>query len=219
MTFKYENIEQPQELSVVTGDDGRYYTTPEGNAYPSVTTVLGKTSDTSWIQKWKDRVGEAEAGKVLRQAGRRGTAVHELCEEYLKNNPDYKKGHMPVNIASFSQLKPFLDEHVTSIGGLELPLYSDKLRVAGRVDMLCKWNGVWAIVDFKTSRREKNKEDISGYFLQASCYAYMVYERIGIVPQKIVVVMAIDDGQPKVFEEDPKNWLNEFVEKRNSLDI
>lgn len=155
----------------------------------------------------------------MRQAGRRGTAVHELCEEYLKNNPHYKKGHMPANIASFNYIKPFLDDHVTSVCGLELPLYSDKLRVAGRVDLLCKWNGECAIVDFKTSRREKQRGDIGGYFIQASCYAYMAYERLNILPKKVVIVMTIDDAQPKVFEERAKDWLGEFVKRRKMVDI
>jgi hypothetical protein len=126
---------------------------------------------------------------------------------------------MPVNIASFNVIKPYLDKHVTKIGGLEIPLYSDKLRVAGRVDCLCKWDGEWTILDFKTSRHEKFKEDIDNYFMQASCYSFMTLERLGILPKKIVILMTIDGGQPKVFEERAKNWIEKFIEARNSVDI
>jgi ATP-dependent exoDNAse (exonuclease V) beta subunit len=219
LTFYHETIEKPPELSSETTENGRFYTTPDGNVYPSVTTVLGRVSDKTRLKEWRDRVGNAEADKILRQAGRRGTAFHDLCEEYLKNNPDYKKGHMPANIASFNHIKPFLDKNVTSIGGLELPLYSDKLRVAGRVDLLCKWRGEWAIADFKTSRRDKGREDIHDYFMQAACYSYMVFERINILPKKIVIIMTLDDTQPKVFEERSKDWLGKFVECRKIVDI
>lgn len=202
-----------------TTENGRYYLTPSGVYYPSVTTVIGKGSDNSWIQQWKDRVGEDQARKILAQAGRRGTAVHELCEQYLKNDLKYASGHMPANIASFNTIKPHLDRHVTGVGGLELPLYSDHLRVAGRVDCLAKWDGQWAIVDFKTSKREKTRTSIGNYFMQASCYAYMVYERLGIVPSNIVIVMTVDDSESKVFVERSKDWLPKFIELRNTVDI
>jgi genome maintenance exonuclease 1 len=219
MNFIHENIKKPPELEVEARENGRFYITPEGNAYPSVTTIISKGSDTSWIKAWHDRVGKAEAEKVLAQAGRRGTAVHEICEEYLKNNPDYIKGHMPGNIASFNHLKPFLDKHIDSVGGLELPLYSDKLKVAGRMDCLCKWDGEWAILDFKTSRREKKREDIGGYFMQSSCYALMIYELLGIFPGKIVIAMTIDDAPAKIFEERSADWIGKFVKLRNGVDI
>lgn len=220
MNFEHVKLKELPELraELIEGV-GRIYTTPEGKRYPSVTTVLGKSSDMSWLQEWRDRVGGAEADKILRQAGRRGTAVHELCEEYLKNNPSYKTGHMPANIASFNYIKPFLDKHVTEIGGLEIPLYSDKLRVAGRVDCLCKWDGEWSVLDFKTSRREKEREDIHGYFMQASCYSFMTLERLGLLPKKIVILMTIDDGHPKVFEEPARNWIEKFIEKRKMVDM
>lgn len=215
MNFKHVQINETPDLpaEIVEGI-GRLYTTPEGLKYPSVTTILGRTSDNSWIQEWHDRVGKAEADKILRQAGRRGTAVHELCEEYLKNNPKYSKGHMPANIASFNHIRPFLDKHVTEVAGLEVALYSDILRVAGRVDCICKWDGEWTILDFKTSRREKFKDDIHGYFMQSSCYAYMTLERLGILPKKIVILMSIDDAPAKVFEEKSKDWIQQFVDRR-----
>jgi hypothetical protein len=101
-----------EELDVVTTDDGRYYTTPEGNSYPSVTTILGKGTDKTQLENWKKRVGEEEAKKISTQASIRGEAVHEIAEQYLRNNPDYKKGHMPVNVASFNYIKPFLDKSI-----------------------------------------------------------------------------------------------------------
>jgi hypothetical protein len=218
--FEHVKMKALPELGEETIEGvGRFYTTPDGNRYPSVTTILSKTTDMSWLQQWRDRIGEAEADKILRQAGRRGTAVHALAEEYLKNNSKYKKGHMPANIASFNSIKPYLDKHVTDIAGLEIPLYSDKLRVAGRVDCLCKWDGEWTILDFKTSRREKERDDIHNYFMQASCYSYMTYERLNLLPKKLIVLMTIDDGQPRVFEERSRDWIGKYIERRNMVDM
>lgn len=205
------------EMNAETTENGRFYTTPEGKKYPSVTTILGAGSDKSWMDEWKARVGEEQVAKVSGQASRRGTAVHEIAEYYLKNDPAYKKGHMPANIASFNYIKPYLDKHITLIGGLELPLYSDKLRVAGRVDCLAKWDGEYAIIDFKTSKRAKDRDSIHGYFMQASCYSYMVYERLGILPKKLVIVMTVDDAPAQIFVEKARDWLPKFIELREKV--
>jgi hypothetical protein len=209
----------PELTAEIVEGVGRIYTTPEGNKYPSITTVIGKGSDNSWLEEWKERVGEEQVKKVSGQASRRGTAVHELAEEYLKNNPRYTKGHMPANIASFYQIKPILDKHVNNIYGLEVPLYSDKLRVAGRVDCLTEWDSQLSILDFKTSKRAKAREDISGYFIQTSAYAYMTFERTGLLPKLIVIVMMVDDGDSLVFVEKSKDWIEKFIDLRKSVDI
>jgi hypothetical protein len=212
-------ISFPELTAEIVEGVGRIYTTPEGNRYPSITTVIGKSSDQSWLDEWKARVGEEQVRKVSGQASRRGTAVHELAEEYLKNNPRYTKGHMPVNISSFNQIKPILDKHVNRIHGLEVPLYSDKLRVAGRVDCLSEWDSQLAIIDFKTSKRVKKREDIGHYFIQASAYSYMTYERTGLLPKLVVIIMMVDDDNPLVFVEKSKDWIEKFIELRKKVDI
>lgn len=205
------------ELSSETTENGRFYFTPEGKKYPSVTTVLGAGSDNSWMDQWIARVGKEEAERVSKKATTRGTAVHELTEQYLRNNPQYKKGHMPSNIASFHYIKPFLDKHVGTIAGLEIPLYSDKLRVAGRVDCIAQWDGVWSIVDFKTSKKEKSRDDIHNYFMQESAYSMMMFERTGLVCKQLVTVMTVDDGKSLVFVEKARDWLPKFIELREKV--
>ena len=61
---------------------GRTYMTPDGD-FPSMTTILGKTSDNQvWLQKWRERVGEEEADRISKEATDRGTLVHEYAEKY-----------------------------------------------------------------------------------------------------------------------------------------
>jgi hypothetical protein len=218
-TFEHELINLPPITDEIVEGVGRIYTTPSGNRYPSVTTVISAGSDNSWLDDWKKRVGEDEVRKISAQAARRGTAVHELAEEYLKNNKFYARGHMPANIATFSQIRHHLDAHVTKIYGLEVPLYSDKLKVAGRVDCIAEWDGELAIIDFKTSKREKRREDISGYFTQASAYSCMMFERTGMLARKIVILMTVDDGGPLVFEERSKDWIEKFIQIRKEVNL
>jgi genome maintenance exonuclease 1 len=209
-------IELP-DLKVEMTDLGRFYITPEGKKYPSVTTVLSAASDNSWKEEWIARVGKEKAERISRKATSRGTAVHEIIEQYLKNNKNYAQGHMPSNIANFKYIKHFLDTHIGKIAGLELPLYSDVLRIAGRVDCIAEWDKTLAIVDFKTSRKEKSRDDIHSYFLQCSAYSYMFYERTSLLAKKLVVVMSVDEGDSIVFTEKVSDWLPKFVELRKKV--
>ncbi len=216
--FKHSEIKlNLPDLKSTTTESGRFYFTPDGKSYPSVTTVLSKISDNTWLEKWKERVGEDEVKRISTQAATRGTAVHSLAEQYLLNNPSYKKGHMPSNIQSFNHIKPYLDEHLSEIIGLEIPLYSDFLQTAGRTDCIGIWDNKLSVIDFKTSKRVKSKEDIKNYFLQASCYGYMFFERTGILINQIVILMTVDDSEPLVFVEKTRNYIEEFIQLRKSI--
>jgi hypothetical protein len=198
------------ELNAEIIDDRRYYTTPSGIKYPSVTTVLGGMSKPH-IDAWKLRVGEDEAKKVLVQSSHRGTVVHDIAEKYMRNAQDYTKGHFPFDTQSFAQIRPFLDAHVDNIRGIEYPLWSDRLHTAGRTDIIAEWKGRLAIIDFKTSRRVKEKKDILNYFMQATCYAMMLKERINIDARDIVILMMVDHSEAIVFEEKTQNYLRETL--------
>lgn len=220
MPFLHEtNIPEFQHAEVIESPDGRRYQTPEGLLYPSVTTVLGHGQDMSWKDAWIARVGQAEADKVSRQATTRGTAVHDLLEKYLDNDPGYLKGHMPANIHTAKKLFPALDEHLSKVIRQETPLYSDKLRTAGRVDVVGEWNGIRSIIDFKTSKKYKKKSDIEGYFMQASFYAYAWFERTGQPVPQIVILIMVDEGSHQIFVEKTMDWLPKFVELRNKVPL
>jgi hypothetical protein len=212
--FEHAFIELPELKDELVEGVGRIYTTPEGNKYPSVTTILAASSDQSWKEKWINAVGEEEASKVSKRATLKGTALHEIAESYLRNNQDYTKGHMIPTIYSFNKIKHLLDDHITKIYGLELPLYSDSLKVAGRCDLIAEWDGIPSIIDFKTSSKEKEREDIHSYFLQESIYSYMFYERTGILCKNLVTLMVVESGTFLVFKEKARNWLPQFIELR-----
>ena len=53
--------------------------------YPSITSVLGKTSNHDWYDKWIDRVGKDEAERKSKAATDRGTNVHLLLESFVLN--------------------------------------------------------------------------------------------------------------------------------------
>ena len=44
MLFNHVGIDNPVEMNTVTIDGKRYYVTPQGNKYPSITTVISNNS-------------------------------------------------------------------------------------------------------------------------------------------------------------------------------
>jgi hypothetical protein len=197
------------EIDTVTVNGKRYYATPEGNRYPSITTVLSVLSKQS-IMEWRKRVGEEEANRISTQAARRGTKVHKMCEDYLNNELDLKK-FLPADKQTFLSMKPLLDEKINNIHAQEIALWSNYLKVAGRCDCIAEWDGKLSVIDFKTSRKLKKKEYISSYFQQASAYAVMYEERTGIPISQIVILIAVDDEEPQVFIEKRDNYIWECV--------
>tara|TARA_R110000822_G_scaffold38425_1_gene106535 strand:- start:172 stop:846 length:675 start_codon:yes stop_codon:yes gene_type:complete len=193
---------------------GRLYTTPDGKKLPSITTVLGAVGDKSGLDAWRKRVGDEEANRVMVQASTRGTAVHQLAEDYVNNKEDWSKGAMPSNVFTFNTIKTVLDKHMDNIWIQEAPLYSERLEVAGRVDCIAEWDGVLSIIDYKTSRRPKKREHVEGYFIQEAAYAAMFLERTGVPIKQIVTVIAVDDNEPQVFVEKTMDHLYKFVEAR-----
>ncbi len=203
------------DLVADTQPTGRTYSTPDGTKYPSITTVLSILSEDS-IRAWKKRVGEEEANKISTKASGRGTAVHEIIESYLNNETTEK--YMPHVKQSLNNVRPILDERLGKIYGLEVPLYSAHLGLAGRVDCVAEFDGVPSIIDFKTSKRVKKKEWISNYFAQMAGYAVMWEERTGRPITNTVVIMDVDDNEAQVFKEHRDNHINLLIDTKKEYD-
>ena len=214
--FNHVAMEALPELECETLPTGRTYITPEGEKYPSITTVLSERSKEG-IKAWRAKVGEDVANRISTQAATRGTAVHTLAEDYLNNKEDWSKGAMPANIFSFNQIKPILDKHVNNIWAQEVPLYSDKFMVAGRVDCIAEYDGELSIIDFKTARKPKKAEWITNYFIQASFYAAAFYERTGVAIKKFAIIITVDGSEPQVFTGNTFDWLKELYKVRQEF--
>ena len=158
--FNHVPVKLP-ELKTTTIDRKRFYITPKQKYYPSITTVLS-IRNKKGLMEWRKRVGDEVANYVSGKAASRGTKVHHMCEDYLNNMetdfPDkwekHKNDFLPWCL--FGQLKNKVLDNINDIYGQECGLYSDKYKVAGRVDCIAKYNGVLSIIDFKTSTKERS---------------------------------------------------------------
>ena len=211
MNYNHVPVEL-KELTTETINRKRFYVTPEGNKYPSITTVLS-VRNKQGLFEWRKRVGEAVANHIARTAAARGTKVHHMCEDYLNNmhneSPEkfaeHAKNFLPWCL--FKRLRRGVLCNIDNIHAQEAGLYSDKYKVAGRVDCIAEYNGVLSIIDFKTSTKERSDEWNENYYIQCSAYAEMYGERTNTEIDQIIILCVTEDGTVQEFVKDKKEYL------------
>ena len=196
MDFKHLNLHNFPDLKAKTTEQGRRYFV-EGNAYPSVTTVIGEMKKKS-ILEWRRKVGEEEANSISKRATTRGNKCHKLAEDYLSNKPLDRYRDDVLSLGMFHQIRPYIDK-INNIHALEESLYSHTLKLAGRVDCIAEYDNELAIIDFKTSTKFKREEWIQDYFSQETAYAIMFQELTGLKVKQLVTIIAVETGTPQVF--------------------
>ena len=142
-----------------------------GMKLPSVTTVLAKTKDQTYLRRWKEKVGDEEAERIKNYSSKRGTAMHKFLEKHIQGN-----GHedlTEIGIQAKPMAQKIIDVGLTPISeyyGTEITLYYPGL-YAGSTDLICMHNDMETIGDFKQSNRPKREEWIEDYYLQVAAYA------------------------------------------------
>ena len=195
----------------------RHYVTPEGELYPSITTILGELSKAA-IQAWRERVGEEEANKISTKASRRGTSVHSVCESYIKNEEEFLDGETPHIVELFKTIEPFF-ERINNVHGVELALYSDHFGIAGRTDLIAEFDGMLSVIDYKTSNKTKKKEWCESYFAQGAFYGVAYEELTNIPVPQVVIIMAVENESPQLFVEKRNDWIDKIWEAKKIYEL
>lgn len=208
--FEHASTISPVEFTSKDGPKGRFYTTPSGERYPSITTVLG-AGDKPWLAEWRSSLGAANADKEMARAAVRGTAVHLMLERYLQNDPNPSRDQHISHVAEFNSTKMFVNK-LSNIVAQEIPLYSDTLQVAGRVDCIAEYNGRITVVDFKTSTNSKTGDMIQDYFKQTAFYAIAFHEMYGIYIEDLHIIMSVEKGLPLCFNGKVSDYIKPLVQ-------
>ena len=220
--FNHVDIDLP-ELSRETIDGVRYYTVPNKEEPLKLVSITSVTShfNREKFAAWRKRVGEEKANNITRKATSRGTDMHTLVENFLKNQEMPSGSVQPLSESLYLLAKDELKK-INNIYALERSLYSEYLGVAGTVDCIAEYNGELAIIDFKTSAKPKPREWIDGYFVQCCAYACMLHELTGLSVKKFVIIMSCENGEVEVYEEYNKEkyiklltqYIRKFVEDK-----
>ena len=221
MTFKFVDVElEPLEVEPVNKDGVRFYRLPKTDKYyPSVTSITS-FKNAKFFKEWRTKIGEDDANRITARSTQRGTAFHSIAEDYINGELDLDKylDNNPLSVRMFQSAKDTLNR-INNIHCLESFLYSHYLGLAGRVDCIAEFDGELAVIDFKTSTKEKKEEHIENYFVQETAYAAMFLERTGIEVKKIVTLIATEEGSIQIFQKHNlddylqllKSYIEEFV--------
>ena len=223
--FEFVNVDlKVPEVEPVNQDGVRFYPIPGADKYyPSVTSITS-FKNAQFFAQWRRRIGEQRANRITARATQRGTAFHSIAEDYFKGelNLDRYLENNPLSVRMFQSAKKTLNR-IGKIHCLEAFLFSHYLGLAGRVDCIAEFDGELAVIDFKTSTKEKNEDHIEHYFVQETAYAAMFLERTGIEVKKIVTLIATEEGTIQIFEKYNlddylhllKSYIEEFVRSKN----
>ena len=200
----------PSEL--IEKDDGHYYQTPSGAIYPSITTILQKTQTLEKqqsLQNWREQ--EIASDYITQEAAIIGSETHKLIENYLNGEEIFEEFRL-LSEAHFNNLLSFVNK-INDIHGIELRLYSDKMKLAGTSDCIAKYDGALSVIDYKTKRSNQKEEWLTDYFIQATSYGIMFKELTGIKVEQIVILVSSEKNTRMEFIKNPDDYL-ELLEQR-----
>ena len=209
MKFNFIDIDKSVLPTAKGRRKGKYrFYEVNGTNYPSVTSVLGVRKKVE-LQQWRDRIGENVANWEMGRAARRGTATHNLIENYIKGEPLTEKSILPLGL--FKLMKPYIDQ-IQNIHCLETVLYSQNYKLAGQVDCIAEYNGKLSVIDFKTANKERKEEWIDNYFMQCTAYGLMYEEMYNTEIEDIVVIMGGEDGSMVTYVKKKADYIPKLEE-------
>ena len=200
------------QSELIEKDDAHYYQTPSGMIYPSITTMLQQTQTREKqqsLQNWREQ--EIASDYIMQQAAVIGSETHKLIESYL-NGEDVLESFRLLSEAHFNNLLPFVNK-INDIHGIELRLYSDKMKLAGTTDCIAKYGGKLSIIDYKTKRSNQREEWLTDHFIQATSYGVMFEELTGIKVEQVVILVSSEKNTRMEFMKNPDEYLN-LLEQR-----
>jgi genome maintenance exonuclease 1 len=213
------------KLERVDTEMGRHYIDSTNKPVPSVTTVLSGTSKSKdGLIQWRNRVGDEEADRVIKQSTDIGTAVHEAIEKFLNKESWNDFGDTSDQIMAKNISHKFVNDAldgITEIWGLEVGIILDNL-YAGTADCVGLYKNVPTLIDFKTAKKIKKRDWIEDYFLQGCAYANAHNVMFETDIQQIVILM-VDRNlifqeyivRPTEFSYLTRKWKNRLIEFNN----
>ena len=185
-----------------------------GEKLPSVTTILAKTKDQSYLTAWKQKVGNETAERIKNLSSKRGTAMHKFLETHIT-------GVGYDDLTGLGQEAKAMAQKVIEVGltpveeyfGSEVTLYYPGL-YAGSTDLVCLHNSMETIVDFKQANRPKSKDWIEDYFLQIAAYA-MAHDYVyrSEIRQGVIMICTPDlyYQEFKIQDAELRNWKHKWL--------
>ena len=159
---------------------------------PSVTTILDKTKkDSDGLKKWRERVGEAEAQRIMKEAADRGSQMHELIERYVHTQKFDTPAHdAPIahKMANLIISKGFI--YLDEVWGIEQNIIYPG-EYAGTIDCVGLYKNQPTILDFKQTNKPKREEWVEDYYLQLTAYICAHEKQYGEIKKGNILMASV----------------------------
>jgi genome maintenance exonuclease 1 len=187
-----------------------------GFKLPSVTSILAKTKDQEYLQRWKNKVGHEEAERIKNLSSKRGTCMHKFIEKHITG--EGYEDLTEIGIQAKPMAQKIIEIGLTPVNyyyGSEVMLHYPGL-YAGATDLVCEHNGLETIADFKQANKPKREEWIEDYYLQIAAYA-MAHDYVyrSNIQQGIIMVCTPDlyYQEFKFSGADLRTWKHKFLKR------
>lgn len=192
----------------------------KGVYYPSVTMVCGYLPKGQFFERWLSNQGSQEEAKdVLKEAGERGTRVHE-ASELLDKGEAIQYGSFGLTDEEYQLLAHgycgWHEKFTPQIVHIELRLVSDKHKLGGKLDRIYRINGKLVLFDLKTSKTAI----YDSHWIQVAVYAHM-YE--WLYKEKIdeVAILRLTERRKEGYEYVTRNrdeWYDDYLQFKKTYD-
>lgn len=175
-----------------------------GNYVPSVTTILGVLAKSDALMMWANNLGWRHKSykEELDKSAKIGTTAHAFCEytftkdEEILTQIKERMKHFSTELLSptLNAIESFKKWYIKNKKKIKVIACELKLvckEFGGTTDLVCKFNGILMLIDFKTSSSYYMSQ-----FLQLAAYAIMYEEMFG---EKIedIAVLKLDKKEGK----------------------
>jgi len=197
--------------------DANFYTI-EGRKYDRVTHILGSVFRKEGLERWRGRVGNEEADRIMETSAARGTRIHDACAGILERldlaeNPIPDVSHMAEDEAAcVVQFLQWARARVSRVIAVERTVYSDRDGCAGTADAILRFGRdcFESVVDIKTGSKLRQETAI-----QTAAYESMARENgvIGAQPaRRFAIRLDAKASEPEIKEytdeEDAEAWMH-----------
>ena len=191
--------------------------------------VFDGTSDKSGLERWRKKVGDEEADRIVAESISIGKSMHQYLENSILKFSNVKyQNHPPIinpvfhpfhNIAcklGATLLEQGLKNRLEEVWGRESHVYYEHF-FRGVVDCVGIYEGEPCIVDFKQKRKMPQRQYIEDYFMQVAAYGICHNYMTGTKIKKGVVLIVDRQAYFKKFVIEGSEWNHYCREFFNRL--
>ncbi|XP_068700661.1 mitochondrial genome maintenance exonuclease 1-like [Montipora foliosa] len=187
--------------------------------FTSVTSILSQTKPpseffalTNWRKAQISELGEEQFKEKKKTISRRGTQFHHEVQGYFKNNKTLSMEEASLYSGYWKSIGHVLRD-ITNVVAVESGVIHPLLGYAGTLDLIAKYKGLLAVIDWKTSAKHKtNLKDCYSYPQQIAAYAGAVnYDKS--YPFQVcdgVIIIAYENGDPADVHYLPKEMCETY---------